>query len=227
MRDDLARLVNPIFRTALDLQSAWATAGGPSFDAGRERLRERFRDLHRLHPPIRGDATASDSVDLIGRPSNESGDDAYLGVGFPLACWVDELFTLHSPVAGRWTDRKFEAEYHGTNDRAWRFWKQADLATGQPIDDHLEVFFLCAALGFRGDKVDDPTGYAGWAAATRDRLQTGVQGDWVGPAAIDPPAAVPPRYGRGRLRRMALVAGLFALVAIPAVAWLITRQLVR
>jgi hypothetical protein len=38
---------------------------------------------------------------------------------------------------------------------------------------------------------------------------------------------VPPRYGRGRLRRMALVAGLFALVAIPAVAWLITRQLVR
>jgi type VI secretion system protein ImpK len=225
MRDDLANLVNPVLRTALDLRDGWAAGGGPSLDAGRERLRDRFAQLFRVQP-ARQAAASSAPVDLLAGPTDAPAD-TYLGVGYPLACWVDELFTLRSPVAGQWTDRKLEAEYYGTNDRAWRFWVQADLAAARPELDHLEVFFLCAALGFRGDKIDDPAGYTAWAAATRDRLLPDRAADWVGPPALDPPAAVPPRYGFARLRRMALTAGVLALVAVPVAAWLVARLLVR
>lgn len=225
MRDDLANLVNPILRTALDLRDGWAAGTGPSLDAGRERLRDRFALLFRTHP-ARSATTATATVDLLGGPVDVP-PEKYLGVGYPLACWVDELFTLRSPVAGQWTDRKLEAEYYGTNDRAWRFWVQADLAAGRSESDHLEVFFLCAALGFRGEKIDDPAGYSAWAAATRDRLLPDRAADWVGPPALDPPAAVPHRFGFARLRRMALTAGVFALVAVPVAAWLVARLLVR
>lgn len=226
MRDDLANLVNPILRTALDLRDGWAAGTGPSLDAGRERLRDRFAQLFRAHPARPAANPSAAPVDLLAQPV-AAPEESYLGVGYPLACWVDELFTLRSPVADRWTDRKLEAEYYGTNDRAWRFWVQADLAAARPDADHLEVFFLCAALGFRGEKLDDPAGYSAWAAATRDRLLPDRAADWVGPPALDPPAHVPPRYGFKRLRRMGIAAGVFALVAVPVAAWLVTRLLLR
>jgi type VI secretion system protein ImpK len=224
MRDNLANLVNPILRTALDLRDGWAAGTGPSLDAGRQRLRDRFTPLVHAHPP--GVASTAAPVDLLAG-SAAPPETAYLGVAYPLACWVDELFTLRSPVASQWTDRKLEVEYFGTNDRAWRFWVQADLAAGRQDTDHLEVFFLCAALGFRGEKIDDPAAYTAWATATRDRLLPDRAADWVGPPALDPPASVPPRYGFARLRRMAIAAGVFALVAVPVAAWLVARLLVR
>lgn len=225
MRDDLANLVNPILRTTLDLRDGWAAGSGPSLDGGRQRLRDRFAPLLRAHPPGVASPTAA-PVDLLAGPA-ATPEAPYLGLGYPLACWVDELFTLRSPVASQWTDRKLEVEYFGTNDRAWRFWVQADLAAARPELDHLEVFFLCAALGFRGDKIDDPAGYTAWATATRDRLLPDRAADWVGPPALDPPANVPPRHGFARLRRMAIAAGVFGLVAVPTAAWLVTRLLVR
>jgi type VI protein secretion system component VasF len=223
MRDDLANLVNPILRTALDLRDGWAAGTGPSLDAGRQRLRDRFAPLLRAHPP--GTSTTTAPIDLLS--ASAPPETAYLGVAYPLACWIDELFTLRSPVASQWTDRKLEVEYFGTNDRAWRFWVQADLAAGRQDTDHLEVFFLCAALGFRGEKLDDPAAYTAWATATRDRLLPDRAADWVGPPALDPPASVPPRYGFARLRRMAVAAGVFALVAVPVAMWLVARLLVR
>ena len=38
---------------------------------------------------------------------------------------------------------------------------------------------------------------------------------------------VPPRYGKERVRRMAVVAGLAVLVCIPAAVLLVARQLTR
>lgn len=227
MRDDLASLVNPIIRTALDLRDGWAVGTGPSLDAGRERLRDRFALLFRVHPARSAAPVASSApVDLLSGPT-EAPAETYLGVGYPLACWVDELFTLCPPVSAAWTDRKLEGEYYGTNDRAWRFWVQAEFAAARQEADHLEVFFLCAALGFRGEKTDDPAGYAAWAAATSDRLLPERAADWVGPPALDPPAAVPLRHGFARLRRMALAAGVFALLSVPVAAWLVARLLVK
>jgi type VI secretion system protein ImpK len=236
MRDQLLSLVTPVFRTGLRLRDEWSRGEGPPFDAGRELLLQAFRELFAAFPspttaaPQLKDASLFE-IDLL------SGDAAaaarmptvepYLGVGYALASWADEIFTLNSPVATRWNERKFEAEFYATNDRAWRFWRQARLAADRPGDDDLEVFYLCAALGFRGEWADDAAKLRAWLGTSRERLVKGLRQEWVGPPAIDPPASVPPRYGKARVRRMAVVAGLAVLLCIPAAVVLIARQLAR
>jgi type VI secretion system protein ImpK len=227
MQDRLLNVVNPILRTGLRLRDEWSRGGGPPFDAGRELLLAEFRDLLQLAPPPRVvTATAAEPADLLGG-SEAAPAEPYLGVGYPLASWADELFTLNSPVAGAWNERKFEAEFFATNDRAWRFWRQAALAADRPADDDLEVFYLCVVLGFRGEWADDPARLRAWLGATRDRLVKGLRKEWVGPPALDPPMRVPPRTGKARLRRMAVTAGIAVLLCVPVAALLIARQLVR
>jgi type VI secretion system protein ImpK len=221
MRDPLLNLVNPILRTGLRLRDEWSRGAGPPFDAGRELLLQAFRDLLAALPHP-SSATASANA----APSSAV-EIPYLGVGYALASWVDELLTLNSPAGSRWNERKFEVEFFSTNDRAWRYWEQARLAADRPGDDELEVFYICVALGFRGEWIDDPTRLRAWLGATRERLVKGLRQEWVGPPALDPPARVPPRYGKARLRRMALVVGLVLLLCIPSAVLLIARQLAR
>ena len=224
MRDQLLSVVNPIVRTALSLRDEWAAGAGPPFDAGRELLVNRFRELFAVAPPPA--ATPHAAPELLGG-SEAPPDQRYLSVGYALASWVDELFTLNSPVAGRWNERKFEVEFYQTNDRAWRFWVQARMAADRATDDDLEVFFLCAVLGFRGEWADDPAQLRAWLGVTRERLVKGLRAEWVGPPALEPPANVPPRFGKSRLARMAVFAGLAVLVCVPFGALLVARQLVK
>ncbi len=235
MRDQLLKLVNPVFRTGLQLRDEWSRGAGPPFDAGRELLMQAFRDVFAAFPsatstvPALKDASLFE-IDILedaGAAARNPTIESYLGVGYPLACWVDELFTLNSPVAAKWNERKFEAEFFTTNDRAWRFWRQARMAADRPGDDDLEVFYLCAVLGFRGEWAEDPGQFRAWIGATRDRLVKGLRQEWTGPPALDPPAKVPPRYGKDRVRRMAAIAGLAVLLCIPAAAVMIARQLAR
>jgi hypothetical protein len=233
MREPLRALAFPVVGAALRLRDAWVRGGEPPFDVGREQLAEAFRALFLVFPPVPAAATGrgafeSEGTDLLAGPTQTApAAEPYLGVGYPLACWADELFTLNSPVAAAWNERKFEVEFFATNDRAWRFWRQARLAADRPTDDDLEVFFLCAALGFRGEWVDEPAALRAWFGATRERLLKGLRAEWVGPPALDPPARVPPRFGKDRLRRMAVVAGGACLLAIPAAVALVARQLAR
>ena len=228
MTDQLQSLVNPVVGTALRLRAAWAVGRGPGFDAGRADLGQKLRALFAMHPPARAvpKIDTSGVFDLRGAGRDPT-EDAYLGVGYPLACWVDELFILHSSAASAWGERKAEAEFYATNDRAWRFWRQARCAADRPGTDDLEVFFVCAALGFRGEWADDPAAFRGWWAATRDRVVSAVRQPWAGPPAADPPTRVPPRYGLDSVRRMAVFAGLSVAAAVPAAAWLVARQLGR
>ena len=237
MREQLLSLVTPVLSTGLRLRDEWSRGEGPPFDAGRELLVQAFRELF----AATGGGPATSAPQLKGASLFEmeifEGDAAaaaraptvepYLGVGYPLACWVDELFTLNSPVAAKWNERKFEIEFFATNDRAWRFWRQARMAADRPGDDDLEVFYLCAMLGFRGEWAEDPAQLRAWLGATRDRLVKGLRQEWAGPPALDPPASVPPRHGKDRVRRMALAAGLAVLVSIPAAVLLVARQLTR
>jgi hypothetical protein len=228
MRDQLLNLVNPVLRTGLRLREEWSRGLGPPFDAGREMLVMAFRDLFATFPPpALTPSTASASDLLNGADPLAPLEGRYLGMGYALASWVDELFTLNSPVAARWNERKFEVEFFSTNDRAWRFWEQARLAGDRPDDDELEVFYLCAILGFRGEWVEDSTRLRAWLGATRERLVKGLRQEWAGPPALDAPARVPPRYGKARVRRMAICAGLAGLLCIPAAVLLIVRQLSR
>ena len=227
MRDSLLSVVNPVVRTALALRDEWAAGAGPPFDAGRELLISRFRELFTLVPlPGAKPGVSSYEIDLSAA-SFSAPESRYLGVGYALAGWVDELFTLNSPVATKWNERKFEIEFYETNDRAWRFWVQARMAAERATDDDLEVYFLCAVLGFRGEWTDDPAQLRAWFGSTRERLVKALRTEWVGPQALEPPASVPPRYAKARLARMAVFAGLAVLVCIPFGALLIARQLMK
>jgi type VI secretion system protein ImpK len=224
MRDETASVVYPLIRTALRLREV--LRNDSAFESGRGQLAERFRELHRLFPAIpAGDVRVEAAVDLLAPPPETESDGRYLGIAYPLACWVDELFLLGSNVAVRWNEQKFEVDYHASNDRAWRFWQQARLAGLKTTDDDLEVFFLCASLGFRGEWADDAKAYRSWFGATRDRLLKSLRVDWAGPIALDPPPTAAPRFGSDRVRRMGIVAGMTALVAIPVCAVLMFRLL--
>lgn len=227
MRDSLLSLVNPIVRTALKLRDEWASGTGPPFDAGRELLIGRFRELFAV-VPLPGAKPGVSSFDIdLSAAAFSTPESRYLGVGYALVSWVDELFTLNSPVAAQWNERKFEVEFYETNDRAWRFWVQARMAAERATDDDLEVFYLCAILGFRGEWAEDQTQLRAWLGSTRERLVKALRTEWVGPQALEPPASVPPRYGKSRLARMAVFAGLTVLVCIPFGALLVARQLMR
>jgi type VI protein secretion system component VasF len=227
MRDSLLSLVNPIVRTALKLRDEWASGTGPPFDAGRELLIGRFRELFAVVPlPGAKHGASSFEIDLSAA-SMSSPESRYLGVGYALASWVDELFTLNSPVASQWNERKFEVEFYETNDRAWRFWVQARMAAERATDDDLEVFFLCAVLGFRGEWIEDQTQLRAWLGSTRERLVKSLRTEWVGPPALEPPANVPPRHWKAKLARMAVFAGLTTLVCIPFGALLVARQFMK
>jgi len=89
------------------------------------------------------------------------------------------------------------------------------------------VFFLCAVLGFRGEWAEDPTQLRAWLGTTRERLVKSLRKEWAGPPALDPPARVPPRYGKARLRRMALIAAVTVMLVIPVAVFLVARQLGR
>lgn len=227
MRDSLLAVVNPVVRTALRLRDEWAGGVGPPFDAGRELLVQRFRDLFAvIAPPSAKHGASAYEIDLSA-VAQSSAEARYLGIGYALASWVDELFTLNSPVATRWNERKFEVEFYETNDRAWRFWVQSRMAAERATDDDLEVYYLCAVLGFRGEWVDDQPQLRAWLGSTRERLVKALRTEWVGPQALEPPAHVPPRYGKARLARMAVFAGLAVLVCLPFGALLVARQLVK
>src|SRR5262249_33290652 len=83
-------------------------------------------------------------------PGEKTVSDGYLGLRYPLACWLDEVMISGSPWASQWTDNKLETGLFGTTDRAWMFWEQAEKAKGRQGSTALEIFLLCIVLGFQG-----------------------------------------------------------------------------
>ncbi|MEZ6087920.1 MAG: DotU family type IV/VI secretion system protein [Pirellulaceae bacterium] len=144
----------------------------------------------------------------------------YLGICYPLACWIDEMMTS-DPVAGSvWNENKLEGELFGTNDRAWMFWRQAQLAETQNRREALTVFYLCVGLGFTGQYRNDPEKLAAWMHRTR--LALGLVTELKLPFANDlaPGTDVPPLTGSSKLRTAGYVGWLSAVVLLPFLSYL-------
>jgi type VI secretion system protein ImpK len=111
-----------------------------------------------------------------GMPARGSGmfdpDAAFLGARYALACWLDELFIVDSPWAKQWTESSMEVEVvgFGTQQRAWRFWRQAQRAATRPGTDALEVYLWCVMLGFRGEPKKERIDWVSWADGTRAHI---------------------------------------------------------
>src|SRR4051812_42059759 len=105
MREDLAEQVYPFFRQGLNLQQR--LKAGEHLDLLKEQteLKRRLRAIPG-EPPDR--TSLQDS-------------NAFLGVRYPLVCWIDEIIILDSPWKEEWNERKIEESLYGTNERAYRF----------------------------------------------------------------------------------------------------------
>jgi type VI secretion system protein ImpK len=223
----LSEAMAQVIATTLELHEAWLQRVEPALETGRERLRQAFRIVHRLAPPLEPNRGAGTDADLLdaASPSPPTTDD--LGVSYPLVCWVDELLTQHPRIGAAWNDRKLEAEFHGTNDRAWRFWKQARGASERNDVTQLRLCFDCVGLGFRGELVDDSARVSEWLIATHDQLIRSGLPAWVAPPRSNPAGPARPLQGRKSLHatlRWAIIAAGFLFVVG---AWLVIRQLTR
>jgi type VI secretion system protein ImpK len=200
MRADLARLVHPVIAYGLHLKERLYR--GEELDVGTEQTAVRGLLL--------SDEQAREKPDFGG-----DGTGHFLGVRYALACWLDEIFILDSPWGEIWNDRKLEDSLYRSNDRAWKFWEQAERAADRP--DALEAFYLCMLLGFRGIYVEDPAKLAeyrrNWERVFQQLQQKGPEL----PPDSRPPLNVLPMHGRERFQKMVLAWAVALLVLIPVV----------
>jgi type VI secretion system protein ImpK len=166
-----------------------------------------------------------DYGDNVPRPVQPTSTD-FLGVRYALASWLDEIFI--NDVAGAnanwsraWKEKSLESElFGGGQERAWRFWLQADLAEKRPGAEAVEAYLWCVMLGFRGEPglLNPPE----WVERVRRRVMTSHQQEFRMPADLGMKTNVPALRGRDRLRTAGRVlvivaaAGLFAGAAVLA-----------
>jgi type IV/VI secretion system ImpK/VasF family protein len=208
MRKRLASLVYPVFRHALRLKDRLRYA---HLDMAREQ-----NELKKLVNAVRAGGASHANREEGMRPGAVGaagpGDEAFGDLGYPLTCWLDEIFLdPTSPWKEAWNEHKLETLLYASNDRAWKFWEQARKAEARGDADALEVFYLCVMLGYRGKFPEDPAGLRDWRERLENLLEQGRASDWPGkpPELPVPPTDVPPLLARERLRWVLLA---FALV---------------
>lgn len=65
-----------------------------------------------------------------------------------LIYWADEILTNH---VTKWEDYVLEQEYYGEQNRAWKFYVEAEQCVPTGSSEAAEMFYLAVVLGFRGD----------------------------------------------------------------------------
>jgi type VI secretion system protein ImpK len=204
MREEIADLVYPVVSYGLDLKARLERGERPDFAAEQAELRNRLKTENesRKWPEYGGDG------------------ERYLGIRYALTCWLDEVL-IDSPWERQWNERKLEEQLYFSNDRAERFWQQADMAQGRAETDALEAFYLCAMLGFRGEGPARPQTLHGWRDAVEEQLSRAQGKAWPGPQEKELKAEAPARRGRDRLRLVLMgLVGLLA-VLIPMISYMI------
>ncbi|QDV55741.1 DotU family type IV/VI secretion system protein [Rosistilla oblonga] len=203
MRPETAQLVDPVLSLTWQLRDALAAGQTERFASGRSELKELLSRIHNAELAA-GHSTSSD----------------YLGLGYPLACWIDEMMTDDATAGRIWNENKIEGELFGSNDRAWMFWRQAQLAETLGRSEDLAVFYLCVSLGFTGQHRNNPEQLAAWMHQTR--LGLGIVPELKLPFANDlaPATDAPPLTGAAALQRAGYVGWTAAVVLLPLMSYL-------
>jgi type VI secretion system protein ImpK len=158
-----------------------------------------------------------------GPAANDQTSAVFLGARYALVCWLDELFVLDAPWSEQWNEHKLEVSLYASNDRAWRFWNQAKLAASRGLVDVLEVYYLCAMLGFRGEMRDQPEKLREWFEVAGQQIRHAQSRRWDSPLALLPLDRVPVLRGRRDLRVLLTAASLSVFLLIPVVILLLLR----
>jgi len=205
--------VHDIFGRGLDLHERLQRGDPADFRVEHERLRKL----------LWGDGEVAANPEYVGEPAAQ-----FFGARYALACWLDELFILDSPWGRRWAEVSMEVELvkYGSQDRAWRFWTQAEDAARRPGTDALEVYLWCAMLGFHGEPGDEKAGGldpTDWAERTRKHLIKSRHQRFPHEAGNNPTPNVPTLGGRRQFVRMLRVATIAAAAAVFFVAYKILK----
>jgi type VI secretion system protein ImpK len=209
MRAEIARLVHPVIAYGLRL---------------RERLdRGEVPDLLTEQAALRGmlfsEGPARQWPDFGG-----DGTGHFLGVRYALVCWLDEIFILDSPWTTQWNERKLEEALYQTNDRAWKFWEQAERAADRP--DALEAFYLCVILGFRGIYREDPARVSEYRRNWEKVFHQVQQKGPTMPPDSKPAMNVRPMRGRDRFQKVVMAWAVAMLIVLPVLtAYVVYNQL--
>jgi type VI secretion system protein ImpK len=222
MREEIANLVYPVFQQGLQLRDRLEQGEALDLEADQARLRALLLSEGESRKWIDyGGEKPGTTADVEAHASTTR----FLGIRYALVCWLDEMFVLSSPASDQWNEQKLEGELYGTNDRAWKFWEQAEAALLRPTTDALEAFFLCVQLGFRGEFRDEPDKLQAWVSSTKSRVAKIRNQEWPYPLEYEPPTYVPPHFGRDQLQRMVFTGGVVLLLLIPIVAFLMVHRL--
>jgi type VI secretion system protein ImpK len=207
MNKPFGSVVYGILSAALDLRDRVERGDSPELESEQRKLEEM----------LRADGQVRSQLDYWG----DGG--AFLGARYALACWIDELFIVHTDSAWseRWKERILEVALFGTRERAWKFWEQLDIVlkrpntprlTAVPGGDALETFFLCVALGFRGKNLDNPSKVREYVEEIRPQLSKNRP--WDAPREVPVTTNVEPLTGKETLRRVVTVYGGITLIVL-------------
>ena len=168
MTPNFAAAVDPIFQFVLDLQEQIERGKVSSPSHERERLRLRFQEAEQK----------------LQRHEKE-----WELAKYALVSWIDDVLIEETPWEGRnyWENNALEFEMFKTKDRATQYYVKAKKAVTLTRTDALEVYFVCAALGFRGfyrdpsdaevpllaDHLDLPQDFEAWAKQTAGSIRWG------------------------------------------------------
>ena len=141
-----------------------------------------------------------------------------------LVYWADEVLT--DQFQG-WENLTLEQEFFQEQNRAWKFYVEADEAMAAGNSEVLEIFYLAAVLGFEGDIVDAykeelrkelPGGHRDEDKARHHwarQLQSGIRYDAPEAAPNDEPLignVAPPGPGRSVWQTTALISFLISMM---------------
>jgi hypothetical protein len=182
----------------------------------------RLREMLWADGPVRGHP---DYADAAPRPVTPE-YPGFLGVRYALACWLDEILISDPdcPWRDEWAEKSLEsALYGGSNERAWRFWVQAELAEKRSGAEAVEAYLWCVMLGFRGTPVNvrPPE----WVEGVRRRVQAAKQREFALPADLGLKLDVPVQTGRDAFRRAARLLAVVAAAGLFAAVILIVQRL--
>jgi type VI secretion system protein ImpK len=223
MREEIANMVYPVMREALNLHQRVKSGAQLDFENEQAKLRG-LLGTEAAAKQIAEFGGEGSLVQSMYRPSGSTRatTDQFLGTRYALACWIDEMFIVDSPWDQQWNEKKLEVALYGSAERAWLFWEQARKAESRPEGDALEVFFLCVMLGFRGELRGEPDKLQSWAKQSHTQITRRQKRQPPRlPEKGEPGTHVPPLRGREAMQRMLLIAGVEFLLFIPILAFLV------
>jgi len=201
MTEGFAELVMPLFRRVVDLRRR--------LDRGETRSLDDV--FHQVQVWLDETGRRAVTQPELGR--------SFERAKFGFVSWIDEILT--DSEWGRsvgWGSEQHVLEWivFGSRDRAWRFYEHSDEAEEQGDLDALEVYLLCATLGFKGELAYDADKMTDWVERVYGRVSETGTVEARPFAEEDAGAGLKPLGGPSLLLRVsALVAftTLFSLVA--------------